>query len=120
MLSVEYSGDPYNGPYALTVGLRRSEEIRSCRYLSGFDHSHDVMTTLRSSPSGRGGLAFGNSPLAMRSVQSPKYLYGTPPNCPANRLVICSPDWPDCVRRCHASSPELNLPSAAGIVRVAS
>src|SRR5688572_10616893 len=32
MMSVEYSGEPNNGPYGLTVGLRRSEAIRSCRY----------------------------------------------------------------------------------------
>src|SRR5882762_4918315 len=31
MLSVEYSGDPYSGPKAFTVGLRRSDAIRSCR-----------------------------------------------------------------------------------------
>ena len=74
MLSVEYSGEPYSGPLALTVGLRRSDEIRSCRYLSGVDQSQAVTTMLRSTPGGRGGLAFGSSPLAMRSVQSPKYL----------------------------------------------
>ena len=31
---------------------------------------------LRSTPCGRGGLRWGSSPLAMRSVQSPKYLNG--------------------------------------------
>src|SRR5579884_2989890 len=118
MLSVEYSGEPYNLPKALTVGLRRSDEIRSCRYLSGVDHSHQVITTLRSTPLGRGGLSFGSSPLAIRSVHSPKYLYGTPPNCPARRLVIISPAWPDCVRRIHASSPLAKLPNCAGMVRV--
>ena len=35
---------------ALTVGLRRSDEIRSCRYLSGVDQSQVVTTTLRSTP----------------------------------------------------------------------
>ena len=30
-LSVEYSGEPYSGPLALTVGLRWSVEIRSWR-----------------------------------------------------------------------------------------
>src|SRR5689334_3510468 len=120
ILSVEYSGEPNNGPLALTVGLRRSDEIRSCRYLSGVDHSHDVTTTLRSSPSDRGGFVFGSSPLAIRSVQSPKYLYATPPNWPAIRLGIISPDWPERMRRCQASAPESNFPKAAGIVRVAS
>ncbi len=62
---------------------------------------------LRSTPCGRGGLAFGSSPLATRSVQSPKYLNGTPPNCPAIRFVIISPDWPDWMRRIHASAPDL-------------
>src|SRR5258706_14461819 len=93
--SVEYSGAPYSGPYALTVGLRRSDEIRSCRYLSGVDHSQEVITILRSTPCGRGGLALGSSPLATRSVQSPRYLKGAPPKFPASWLVICSPDCPD-------------------------
>ena len=42
-------------------------------------HSHVVTTMLRSTPCGRGGLLFGSSPLAMRSVQSPRYLNGAPP-----------------------------------------
>jgi hypothetical protein len=29
MLSVEYSGEPKSGPYAFTVGLRLSVEIKS-------------------------------------------------------------------------------------------
>src|ERR1700694_4926528 len=94
ILSVEYSGEPNSGPFALTVGSRRSDEIRSCRYLSGVDHSHSVMTILRSTPCGRGGLSLGSSPLAIRSVHSPKYLNGAPPKLPAIWLVICSPDWP--------------------------
>src|SRR5712664_1163748 len=68
----------------LTVGLRRSDEIRSCRYCLSVPHSHEVTTTLRSAPCGRGGLAFGSSPLAMRSVQSPRYLNGAPPKLPAS------------------------------------
>src|SRR5215510_3046095 len=98
------------------VGLRRSDAIRSCRYLSGVDHSHEVTTTLRSTPCGRGGLDFGSSPLATRSVHSPRYLNGAPPKLPASWLVICSPDWPDCTRRIQPSSPD--LPNAAGMVRV--
>src|ERR1041385_2364665 len=92
MLSVEYSGESNNWPPGFTVGWRRSDEMRSCRYLSGVDHSHSVMTTLRSMPCGRGGSDFGRSPLAIPSVHSPKYLYGTPAHCPARRLVIISPD----------------------------
>src|SRR5690348_5521320 len=90
-LSVEYSGEPHSSPWALTVGLRRSVETVSCMYLSGADQSQVVTTRLRSTPAGRGGLLFGSSPLATRSVQSPKYLYGAPPNWPAMRLVIISP-----------------------------
>ena len=76
------------------------------------------MTTLRSTPAGRGGLDFGSSPLATRSVQSPKYLNGTPPSWPARRLIIHSPVWPEETRRIQASSPDLNSPKAPGIVRV--
>src|SRR3954467_7779936 len=119
-LSVEYSGEPNSRPLPLTVGSRRSDETRSCMYLSGADQSQVVTTRLRSTPVGRGGLLFGNSPLATRSVQSPKYLYGTPPNWPAMRLVIISPAWPDWMRRCQASAPLSNLPNCDGMVRVAS
>src|SRR5437879_1063974 len=66
-------------------------------------------------PVGRGGLALGNSPFAMRSVQSPKYLNGTPPSSPASRLIIHSPVCPDETRRIQASSPDLNSPKAAGM-----
>ena len=51
---------------------------------------------LRSTPSGRCGLCLGSSPLATRSVHSPKYLNGTPPSCPASRFTMLSPVWPDC------------------------
>jgi hypothetical protein len=34
------------------------------------------------------------------------------------RFVICAPNWPDRMRRTHATSCESNLPSCAGIVRV--
>src|SRR3954454_12850378 len=120
LLSVEYSGEPYSNPLELIVGLRRSVETRSCMYLSGVDQSQVVTTRLRSTPVGRGGLFLGSSPLATRSVQSPKYLYGTPPSCPASRFTIHSPVCPELTRRIQASSPDLNSPNAAGIVRVAS
>ena len=73
---------------------------------------------LRSMPAGRGGLCLGSSPLATRSVQSPKYLNGTPPSCPASRFTMNSPVWPEATRRVHASAPDLNSPNSAGIVRV--
>ena len=41
---------------------------------SSLPQSQVVTTMLRSTPCGRGGLACGSSPLATRSVQSPKYL----------------------------------------------
>src|SRR3954467_13079983 len=116
MSSVEYSGEPNNWPWLLTVGLRRSELIRSCRYVASEPHSHEVTTTLRSTPVGRGGLCFGNSPLAIRSVQSPKYLKGTPPSSPARRLTMRSPLGPEATRRAHASAPDSNSPTAAGTV----
>jgi hypothetical protein len=71
MLSELYSGDPYTGPCALTVGKRRSLAIRSCRYCFSFIQSRSVTTMLRSTPCGRDGVANGSSPFAMRSVQSP-------------------------------------------------
>ena len=52
---------------------------------------------LRSTPCGRGGLLLGSSPLAMRSVQSPKYWYGTPPS------GILAGDYCT-IRRCDAGS----------------
>jgi hypothetical protein len=36
----------------------------------GVAQSHKVMTTLRSTPCGRGGFDAGSSPAAIRSVQS--------------------------------------------------
>ena len=73
---------------------------------------------LRSTPWGRGGLLCGSSPLAMRSVQSPKYLNGAPPRGPVSGFSMKFPACPDCTRRIHAASDEGNSPSAAGIVRV--
>src|SRR3974390_1842982 len=69
--SVLYSGEPKSGPLALTVGLRRSEAIRSCRHCFSVPQAHVVTTILRSTPCGRLGLAWGNSPWATRSVHSP-------------------------------------------------
>src|SRR5262245_58399235 len=69
-MSVLSSGDSEIGPFAFTRGLRLSLEIASCRYAFGVDHSHMLITTLRSRPCGRSGFAKGSSPAAMRSVQS--------------------------------------------------
>jgi len=73
---------------------------------------------LRSTPWGRIGLLCGSSPLAMRSVQSPKYLNGTPPRTPVSGFSISGAACPDCTRRIHAFSDDSNWPSAAGMVRV--
>ena len=100
------------------MGFRRSDEIRSWTKVFSLPHSHEVTTTLRSTPCGRCGLSFGSSPFATRSVHSPKYLNGTPPSWPARRLTIHSPVWPEATRRAQASSPDLNSPSCAGMVRV--
>ena len=53
--SVAYSGEPKSLPYALTVGLRLSDEIRSWRYFFSLPQSQVVTTRLRSTPSGRVG-----------------------------------------------------------------
>src|ERR1700692_740380 len=76
MSSLSYSGEPNSGPLALTVGLRRSEEIKSCMYVFSFPHSQVVITTFRSAPCGRGGVLFGSSPLAMLSVHLPRDFKG--------------------------------------------
>ena len=59
----------YTGPPALTVGRFLSVVISSCMNEWSVPQSHNVTTTLRSTPRGRGG-AGGTSPLSMRSVQS--------------------------------------------------
>src|SRR5437588_9356199 len=76
------------------------------------------MTTLRSTPCGRGG-AGGTSPAAIRLVQSPNIasvrsfpILLTPP-------IMPPPACPDWMRRSQALDGESKLPSAAGISRVA-
>src|SRR2546426_10088846 len=118
-MSVAYSGEPKSGPYAFTVGLRRSEAMRSCRYFFGSPHSHVVTTMLRSTPCGRVGFACGSSPLGGGSVQSAKYLNGALPRTWASGVIMLGPACPDCTRRIHAASDELKSPSDLGIVRVA-
>ena len=79
-----------------------------------------VTTTLRSRPCGRGGVALGVSPAAMRLVQS-AYISSARvrPTC-VKRLFMAAPAWPARTRRSHASTP---FPSPArnifGISRVA-
>ena len=56
-----------------TVGFRLSVDTSSWRYAFGSAQSHWVMTTLRSTPRGRGG-AGGTAPATIRSVQSANIL----------------------------------------------
>ena len=75
------------------------------------------MTTLRSIPCGRGG-AGGNSPAAMRSVQSPNIASARSRPSALRPPLICAPAWPDWMRRSHASIELWNVPSSFGISRV--
>jgi hypothetical protein len=76
------------------------------------------MTTLRAMPCGRSGLANGNSPAAMRSVQSP--------NSPSARSVSSRPmsramnsdALPACKRCAQAEAESLKVPNRLLIVRV--
>src|ERR1700694_337803 len=98
-------------PRELSTGLRLSVGVRSCMYEVGVDQSHKVSTTLRSMPEGRDGLAKGSSPLAMRSVQSPK-LESARAEAKSPRLCTMRiPGWPDWIRPSQASAEVLNLPS---------
>src|SRR3989442_7697916 len=49
------------------MGFRRSVETSSWRYAFGSAQSHSVMTTLRSTPCGRGGVG-GAAPAAVPAV----------------------------------------------------
>ena len=87
----------------------------------GSDQSRTVMTTLRSTPVGRGGVALGSSPALMRSVQSASAARWPPSgvNIGAMKLTMPLPAGPDWMRRAHAAIEESKWPSAAGMVRVA-
>src|SRR5262245_12971338 len=74
---------------------------------------------LRSTPCGRDGLVAGNSPAAIRSVQSPNKplaLFGPSSLMRASMVVMACPET---TRRAQASAEELKWPSSLGIVRVA-
>src|SRR5262245_25555089 len=118
-MSVEFSVAPKMSPLALMVGLRLSLAAASCRYAFGFDQSHTVMTALRSTPCGRCGFDVGSSPAATRSVQSPSMRSAACVPIRSVLVTIWVEAWPDWMRRVQASWPLENLPSAAGMVRVA-
>src|SRR5258705_10115439 len=77
------------------------------------------MTTLRSAPSGRCGFAFGSSPPAIRSVQSPYSAVARWASSRLRELLMEVMACPDKMRRDQASAEDLNSPSSLGIVRVA-
>ena len=81
---------PYSGPLALTRGLRLSVAISSCTKATLSPQFHIVMTTLRSTPCGRGG-AGGASPAAMRSVQSTSMSRARPRPKRVMKLFISDP-----------------------------
>ena len=60
-----------------------------------------------------------SSPAAMRSVQSANSFSARGAPSRPRFVVICSIAWPDWMRRCQASTDDVNSPSAFGIVRVA-
>src|SRR5262245_52313323 len=118
VLSVLISGELYTMPFALTVGLRRSVTARSWRYVLSVPQFHSVMTMFRSTPAGRGG-AGGTSPAAMRSVQSANIAVVRCMPTKLNIFTMSAPDWPDWMRRSHASRLFGKLPSSFEISRVA-
>ena len=85
----------------------------------GSDQSHWVTTTLRSRPCGRDGLKAGNSPAAIRSVQSANNSRERERPIRLMFLTIYLIAWPDSIRRCHASTEESKSPNSLGISRVA-
>ena len=72
-------------------------------------------------PVGRGGVALGNSPAWMRSVQSASAARWPPSGVISDAMVpiMARPAGPDCRRRAQAEIEESKWPNAAGIVRVA-
>jgi hypothetical protein len=77
------------------------------------------MTMLRSTPCGRGGCVAGNSPPAMRSVQSANRLSARLVSSRPMLLTMLVIAWPDWMRRSHASIELSKCPSSLGMVRVA-
>src|SRR5262245_46010538 len=109
MVSV-ISDAPKTNAFAFTLALRVSEAALSDRPSLGVPQSHSVMTRLRSTPRGLGGVCFGASPFMIRSVQSANIFRCGP--IARKKLPIEGPDGPTFVRRSHASSVEV-APSVA-------
>src|SRR5207237_4551477 len=81
------------------------------------DHSHMLMTTLRSTPWGRGGFSAGSSPAAMRSVQSANSANAFGPNWPRVRAMLALA-WPACTRWVHAWTELVDEPHSFSSVRM--
>ena len=95
---------------------RRSGRART--HLSSAQ-SHCVMTTLRSTPCGRGG-AGGTSPGgdAIGPVREHRQR-ARAAELRVSRAVHLRARWPDCTRWSHAAADESNVPRLGGISRVA-
>src|SRR5258708_412043 len=77
-----------------------------------------VTTKLRSTPCGRVGLLLGNSPAAIRSVQSAKLRNARWVSISPMSRTMVSAAGPTWTRWLQASNEFSNLPSAGEIVRV--
>ena len=88
-------------------------------YARGSAQSHRLTTTLRSTPSGRGGAVGGYSPASMRSVQSAYIASAGRRPTWFSRVSMFTPAWPDLMRRSQAATCESKSPKESGISRVA-
>ena len=77
-----------------------------------------VMTRFLSRPSGRRGLSNGNSPFAMRSVQSAKLAMALSPSNRLMSLAISACTLPARRRMRHASCEVLPLANNSGTCRI--
>src|SRR6187397_2329969 len=73
--------------------------------------------TFRSTPCGREGCANGNSPAAMRSVQSAHSFSARSEPSRLVAVIMLFMAWPEAMRRAHASY-EFMWAKSLGIVRV--
>ena len=96
-----------------------SVAISSCTIAIGSPQPHIVITTLRSTPCGRGGSG-GTSPAAMRSVQSAKSCSARSRPIRFSPLFMLGPLRPTCTRWSQAATVESkSSTSIIGISRVA-
>ena len=98
---------PYTGLFGDTRGLRLSVAVMSWIFVIVVPHSHEVMTTLRSTPCGRAGFSAGTSPVAIRSVQSANIRRARARPRPVMTLFISEARCPMRTRLSHMSTLEL-------------